>query len=107
MFSNDFGGEFNSGKPVNDIFSQAAASANGFPTIGTFSVDTAGSNSYGKERNNMKMKMDSVDGMSFGDGGGSSGGGGQFGQANGFEGGTLNVGTQETGIIEKLLVSEN
>lgn len=107
MFSSDFGGDFSSGTskpppPVNDIFSQAAASANGFPTIGTFSVDAPGSGGSGgafnKDRNNhMKMKGES-DGMMFGEIG-------TFGQPNsGENAGGPNAGTQETGIIEKLLV---
>ena len=106
MFSSDFGGEFNAGAvskpPVNDIFSQAAASANGFPTIGTFSVETAGSGGGGngggfnKDRNHhMKMKGE-ADGMMFGEIG-------TFGHPNGTD--APNAGTQETGIIEKLLVS--
>lgn len=106
MFSNDFGGDYSSGgaskpqppPPVNDIFSQAAASANGFPTIGTFQVDTPGNGGgFNKDRNNhMKPKGD-ADGMMFGEIG-------TFGQSNGGDG-PPNAGTQETGIIEKLLVS--
>lgn len=107
MFSSDFGGEFSSGgvskppPPVNDIFSQAAASANGFPTIGTFSVDAPGGGGgngggFNKDRNNQNMKKE--DGGMFGDMG-------TFGQPpNAGEPG-VNAGTQETGIIEKLLVS--
>lgn len=123
MFSSDFGGDFSSGgggrggdggvskppPPVNDIFSQAAASANGFPTIGTFSVDAPGggggnnSGGYNKDRNNhMKMKGEAENGggMMFGEIG-------TFGQPNGGGAGAegANAGTQETGIIEKLLVS--
>lgn len=101
MFSSDFGGEFSSAvskpPPVNDIFSQAAASANGFPTIGTFSVDSAGGGGGGGGFNKDRMKAkDGENGMMFGEIG-------TFGQPNGMEG--PNAGTQETGIIEKLLVS--
>lgn len=98
----DFGGEFSATTPpARDIFSQAASSAgNGFPPIGTFSMEnsSSSSNNFGsKDMNRNKlMKVDPDTGNTiYGDAG-------VFGQTNGTD--TNNVGTQETGIIEKLLV---
>lgn len=112
MFSNDFGQDFNSSgnggmggssvskppPPVNDIFSQAAS---GFPTIGTFNMDApngGGGGGFNKDRNQQHMKKGDSDNMMFGEIG-------TFGQTTNSSSDQPNAGTQETGIIEKLLVS--